>query len=135
MTKPVGGSEILKTDRRGRVRLTRERREQLLDEFEKSDLRATEFARVVGLKYQTFANWRQLRRRARAALSPALAEPAKPQAVQWLEAVIDKAHGADSISASALVVRLPSGAAIELAHVSQASLAAALLRAWEKSPC
>jgi hypothetical protein len=40
MTKPVGGSEILKTDSRGRVRVTRERRKQLLDEFEKSDLRA-----------------------------------------------------------------------------------------------
>jgi hypothetical protein len=53
--------------------------------------------------------------------------------VEWLETVIDKA----SVSASGLplVVRLPSGAAMELANASQAGVAAALLRVWEKAPC
>lgn len=54
--------------------------------------------------------------------------------VEWLETVIDKAQGAVS-PGSTLLVRLPSGAAIELAHVSQSPMAAALLRAWEKAPC
>ena len=34
-----------------------------------------------------------------------------------------------------IVISLPSGAAIELAHASQAGVAAALLRAWEKALC
>lgn len=127
-------SEILPTDSRGRVRVSRERREQLLDEFERSGLSGSQFAKTVGLKYTTFAFWRQQRQNRK----PALAGPHPPKkaaAVEWLETVIDKAQGAPAASASLVVVRLPSGAAMELANASQAGVAAALLRAWEKAPC
>jgi transposase-like protein len=126
MTKSEIASDILPTDSKGRVRASRERREQLLDEFEKSGLSGAEFARTVGLKYQTFAFWRQQRQKSKPVVAK---QPAS--SVEWLERVIDKAQA----SPSTLVVRLPSGAAIELANASQASLAAALLRASEKASC
>jgi transposase len=56
---------ILKTDVLGRVRTSRERREHLLDEFERSGLSGQKFAALVGIKYPTFATWAQKRRRQR----------------------------------------------------------------------
>lgn len=114
--------------------MPRARREELLDEFEKSGLSGPDFARTVGLKYQTFAFWRQQRQRRKPALA-GKSSPDQPATVEWLETVIDKAKSAGPMSASALIVRLPSGAVIELAHASQASVAAALLRVWEKTTC
>jgi transposase-like protein len=134
MTATKLPSEILPVDSRGRVRVSRERREQLLDEFEQSGLSGAQFARTVGLNYQTFAFWRQERQKRKPALSGST--PARgATTVQWLETVVDKANAACPLSSSAVVVRLPSGAAIEIAHASQAAVAAALLRAWEKNAC
>ena len=134
MPQPEHQSEILKTDKMGRVRTSLERREQLLDEFEKSKLSGQKFAQLTGLKYSTFAVWVAARRRRRAAISPALPTAAS-QTVEWLETVIDKAQASTPMAGAPLIVRLPSGAAIELANAAQASAAAALLRAWEKAPC
>jgi len=50
---------ILKTDVLGRVRTPRERREHLLDEFERSGLSGKKFAALAGIKYPTFATWRR----------------------------------------------------------------------------
>jgi hypothetical protein len=119
----------------GRVRTSAARREQMLDEFEKSKLSGQKFAQLTGLKYSTFAVWVARRRRRRARSTPALAAAAASPSVEWLETVIDKAQAAGPVSTSTLIVRLPSGAAIELARASQVSMAAELLRAWEKSPC
>jgi len=55
--------------------------------------------------------------------------------VQWLETVIEQAQAAQPALASALVVRLPSGATLEVMILSQASFAGAVLRAWEKAAC
>jgi hypothetical protein len=133
MTKAGTGLEIVRTDSQGRARVSRERREELLDEFEKSGLSGGEFARLAGVKYQTFANWRQARQRA--SVSAPAARPAQGPPVEWLEAVMDKAQAAPLASVSALLVRLPSGAVLEVATAAQTTLAAALLRAWEKAPC
>jgi hypothetical protein len=119
MTKAENGSEIFPVDCKGRVRVSRERREQLLrshlikpvrwlsylltgcfvaprsqiaadmfprrashrakilrnplariheiasNKFEKSGLSDAQFARTVGVKYQTFAFWRQERQRSK----------------------------------------------------------------------
>jgi hypothetical protein len=136
MTKTGTGSEIVRTDSRGRARVSRSRREELLDEFERSGLSGAEFARLAGVKYQTFANWRQARQRCqRGALSPPAERAVKGPPVEWLEAVMDQAQAAPLASVSALLVRLPSGAVLEVATAAQTTLAAALLRAWEKAPC
>ncbi|MCF6312677.1 MAG: hypothetical protein L3J39_09530 [Verrucomicrobiales bacterium] len=56
-------AQLLKTDRLGRVRTPRDQRDAILDAFETSALSGIEFAQVHGIKYQTFATWRQKRRR------------------------------------------------------------------------
>ena len=60
-----GSMTILKRDALGRVTLPREQREALIAEFERSGLRATQFARMAGINYGTFASWMQDRRHAR----------------------------------------------------------------------
>jgi transposase-like protein len=52
-----------KRDRRGRVNWPRERREELLAEYERSGLSQAAFARREGVRYPTFAHWVQERRR------------------------------------------------------------------------
>jgi len=46
----------------GRLRITKEQRETLLDAFVSSGLSGTRFAATHGIKYQTFATWVQKRR-------------------------------------------------------------------------
>lgn len=50
-------------DRRGRVSWPKERREQLLAEYERSGLSQAAFARREGVRYPTFAHWVQESRR------------------------------------------------------------------------
>ena len=52
-------SELLKVDRLGRVRVSAQRREALLDAFESCGVSGVEFAAHIGVKYKTFATWRQ----------------------------------------------------------------------------
>jgi len=54
---------VLKTDVLGRVRTPLQRRHSLLEEFERSGLSGAKFAALAGIKYSTFANWLQKRRR------------------------------------------------------------------------
>ena len=119
---------ILKTDTKGRMRTPPARRESLLDEFEKSGLSGAKFAELSGIKYQTFANWLQKRRKQ----SKAPAKPRDP--VRWLEAVVQEAQAPVTHKISVVILRLPGGAQIELVDLRQIPLAAALLRSLEK-PC
>ncbi len=56
---------VLKTDAAGRIQMPPERREALLDEFERSGLSGAKFAKLAGVKYQTFAAWAARRRKQR----------------------------------------------------------------------
>jgi hypothetical protein len=132
MTSTQKGSEILKTDKRGRVKTTPERRQELLEEFDKSGLSAPKYAALTGLKYQTFAGWLIQRRKQRDGMAPAVL-PDKQPTVQWLETVIEKAQSTQAVPTSNLVVRLPSGAMIEVVTAAQAALVGEVLRSWEKA--
>jgi hypothetical protein len=112
--------QLLKTDTRGRVRTPRERREALLDEFERSGASASQFAKLAGVKYQASAGWVQRRRRRCGA-----GGVQRVEGVRVLEAMVEErtfARGAQTLR-----VELPGGARIELTDPSQAALAAALL--------
>jgi hypothetical protein len=93
---------ILKTDSKGRVRTPPQRRESLLEEFERSGLSGKKFAELAGIKYQTFATWLQKRRRQ--------GQPSRPPAdpVRWLEALVDQASSGGR-NPTGLVVELPGG--------------------------
>jgi hypothetical protein len=119
---------IIKTDLLGRVKTPAARREQLLDEFERSGLTGQKFAEVVGIKYQTFATWAQKRRRQQGAYP----EVRRPKQLRWLEAVVDQNTG--DKNPLPLVLELPGGAKVQITDAKQAALAAVLLRALEK-PC
>ena len=65
MTSMNAESVILRTDRQGRVRTPLAQREALLDAFECSGLSGMKFAALHGVKYPSFANWVQQRKRRR----------------------------------------------------------------------
>src|SRR5271170_4392738 len=92
---------ILKQDVLGRVKTPKARREQLLDEFERSGLPGQKFAELAGIKYQTFATWAQKRRRECGDYAAGKVKAAKPS-VQWLEAVVASAQNSDRKSFSGL---------------------------------
>ena len=119
MNEPT--QQLLKTDTRGRVRTPRQRREALLDEFERSGTSASQFAKLSGVNYQTFAGWVQRRRR-----QLSVAGVQTLGAPRLLEAVVKGRHFARG--SQMLRVELPGGARVELIELSQAALAAALLR-------
>jgi hypothetical protein len=102
------GCLILKTDTRGRVRIPAQRREALPDEFEKSGLSGVKFSALSGIKYQTFANWVQQRRRKgqTGALSSAKGS-AKSESVSWLEAVVQQAGDQVEANRGSLTLHLP----------------------------
>jgi len=120
------GEQVLKADVLGRVRTPPERREQVLDEFERSGLSGKKFAALVGIKYPTLATWAQKRGRARGAYPAAVG----PKQLRWLEAVVEESSG----DKSPLVLELPGGAKVRIHDVQAAALAATLLRALAK-PC
>ena len=71
---PEEGAQIFKRDAMGRVRLPRARREELLDEYERSGISGMQFAAHVGIKYSTLASWIQKRERRQEEKSPIRAE-------------------------------------------------------------
>jgi transposase-like protein len=116
-TEVVMGDEQPR-DRRGRRRLTRERRAEVVKEYEGSGLTQVEYARRAGLSPTTFAHWvQQTRREAKAgafATSPrflevhasAPAAPATPvMSVELSVSLPDGVvlRGADPVALAALV--------------------------------
>jgi hypothetical protein len=133
MTDMIPGQTILKTDARGRVRVPVERREALLDEYEKSGLSGKKFAVLVGIKHQTFATWATKRRKERGAVGVRGTRPQESSApvprLQWMEAVVEKDVAPSSQRREPLSVHLPCGARLEIGDSRQVALAAELLRA------
>jgi len=122
---PVDG-EILKRDTAGRVRTPRERREALLMEFDRSGMSGQKFAAWAGMKYTTFANWLQRRRK-----QPQYSSGAKGiEAVQWVQAVVEnrpRRKSAAKPAAVGLIVHGPGGVRIEIQEEKQVDWAAKLL--------
>ena len=124
---------MIKTDVLGRMQTPVARREELLDEFERSGLSGTKFAVLVGIKYPTFANWVQQRRRRGDPVAGKVPSTAREK-VRWLEAVVEPAQNPGGQSQPVLVLALPGGVRVEIGDLKQIALAAALVRALQK-PC
>ncbi len=128
------GLEILKVDTKGRVRVSRKRREALLAEYDRSSMSAAAFADWSGIKYPTFCWWLQERRRALE--KEAKAEPIKlGGGASWVEAIVDEQHeGGRHGSGGRLVIEIGPAAAgvaaarLEVADSGSVALAAELLR-------
>jgi transposase-like protein len=116
-------TEVLKQDVRGRVRVSAERREALLDEFERSGASGAKFARLAGLKYATFANWVMKRRRERGRAGSG------DGAVRLLEAVVEGCGRAEQSAAcgEGLLIELPGGSRMLVGSPVQLQMAAELV--------
>jgi transposase len=120
--------KILKRDRLGRVRVERPRREALLDEFERSGSSGVEFAKLVGVKYPTFANWIQSRREEREEANQSGTKAMQSGSGMWVEAVLEKNQTKRESKAESLVVELSAlGARMNISTTAEAMLAARLL--------
>lgn len=123
----------MRMDERGRVRVGRQRRAELLAEFDRSGMSGAAFARWAGIKYPTFAGWLQQRRNGYGGrlLEPRASRPSA-ESVQWAEIVVGGATAATS--PGKVDVWLPGGARLELDGTRESSRAvAALLRELERA--
>lgn len=98
---------LLKTDVLGRVKMPLDRREALVDEFEKSGMSGQAFAKWAGLNYQTFATWVQKRRKKTNYYEQKRVKRSK--GVKWLEAVIP----GSSVGSRGVVIHLSGGIRVE----------------------
>jgi hypothetical protein len=132
---------ILKTDGRGRVRTPLAQREALLDGFERSGLSGMKFAALHGVKYPSFANWVQQRKRRRLMAHagreeypgqpPDHAAPGSGAPLRWWEAVVSGETIGGSGPApvgGAMQLYLPGGVRMEITAAAQVAWAAQLLR-------
>jgi transposase len=121
---------ILRVDCFGRVTTTRERREALLAEFDRSGISGQRFAKWAGIKYPTWASWVQKRRK-EAGKTPSSKTRPKKNKVHWLEAVVTKNTPAQESATSktvGIIVQGPGGVRIEVCDAKQVGLAVQLLR-------
>lgn len=112
---------ILKRDARGRVRSTAEARAEAVAEYRRSGLSASAFAKMAGISKNTFWNWLQCQglTQKRGSMPSKSGSQAPVRFVQV---------AAQAAPASALLVRLPGGATVEVADELQAVLAARLIQ-------
>jgi hypothetical protein len=129
--------QLLRRDVKGRVRISRERRELLLVEFDRSGVSAAVFARMAGIKYPTFAGWLHVRRRG--GRRHALKHARTPQWVEAVPTVTDsEGSGCHGEAPGTLKVHLPGGAWMVLSDASCTRAAAALIGALAQqggAPC
>jgi transposase-like protein len=120
MTSTIEQVQIVKTDARGRIRYTAERREAIVAEFGRSGLSAVKFASLAGVKYQTLAGWIA---RAKKAASHNTRAP-----VRWVEAVVDSPVLGGKPGQAPVVVHLTGNMKVELASETQVELVVRLIR-------
>lgn len=134
MTHTIKADEVLKTDRLGRVRTPPDRREALLDEFERGGMSGQAFALHYGIKYQTFASWIQMRRRKRAGRA---VTTKRGESLRLVEAIVETGSHGETALGKVVRVELPGGASVEVSEGRQAILVGQLLRAYSEAvrPC
>ena len=122
--------EILSRDTQGRVLVSRERRELLLEQYDRSGMSGVKFAEYVGIKYSTLAYWLQSRRRKREREKSLLNAGAGTGPSQsnggWIEAVVE--NGArPRVQEGALRIYFAGGAYCQISSAAEAALVAELL--------
>ena len=127
-----GSGQILSQDARGRVLVSRERRESLLAEYDRSGMSGVRFAQYLGIKYTTLAHWVRSRRRQRQrekVLMKAGAQDAEAGRSngRWIEAVVDKNGSAARVPSGALRIYFAGGAYCQISNTAEVALAAELL--------
>jgi len=115
-------ADLVQTDSKGRLRVSREQRKAVLAKFDQSGMSAAKFAALAGVKYSTFAGWVQRYRRAK---------PKALRRLRLLEAVVDPSPSQERTSEHVLNVHLPGQVRIELSSLAQVPLVTELIRALQ----
>jgi transposase-like protein len=123
MTFLDSAGETAKSDTAGRVRVARERRDQLLREFASSGISARRFAQLAGVNPVTFYSWVQKER----ARGQEGALGSNAGSVSFMEAVFDCPPTVSAGAEAPLVVHLCGGARAEIANKQGVPLLAQLL--------
>jgi DNA-binding transcriptional regulator YiaG len=110
-------------DTKGRLRVSKAQRRDILAALAGSGESLPKFARRTGLKYSTLARWVQVSRAKPSGRKPAL---------RLLEAVVESSPA--TAAGTVLVLALPGGVRVEVADEKQVALAAILVRALTR-PC
>lgn len=105
---------VLKADSSGRIRTPRAKQDEILRAFDESGASGVEFAKMVGVKYPTFAAWIRRRKRSKARQKP----------VAFVEAVVPS-------QTEELIIELPRSVRAQITHASQIPLVVELLRSLE----
>ena len=113
------------------MRVPRERREALLGEFETSGLSGAKFAALAGIKYATFANWVQQRRKVRAGAANEVTDErcgGASGAVRLFEAIVEgrSETGLPGVM-EGLLIELPGGSRVRVGSPLQLQMAAELI--------
>jgi len=121
MGNEPGGLQLLKADKAGRVRMPADKRQEILAEFDRCGVSGAAFAKMIGVKYSTFASWAQRHRRVGSAPTAGAkrARARKPMAFVEARAVSP---------VIALELELPGQIRVRLSDPAQIPLAVALLR-------
>jgi len=118
---------LIKTDRLGRIRVTLQHREALLDKFEQSGMSGQRFTDLHGIKYTTFANWRQ-QRRVKLAQYPDVRASAPHDLIDSLsEVVVQNVASPIPPKAPVLQVDLGGGVSLTIQGETDLGLAAKLI--------
>ena len=124
------GGEILSRDARGRVLVSRERRELLLEQYDRSGMSGVKFAEYIGIKYSTLAYWLQSRRRKREREKLLLKAGRETRPGQsngaWIEAVVENGSP-PRVQGGALRIYFAGGAYCQISGAAEAAMAAELL--------
>ena len=123
MTLMPGGARLLKIDAKGRVWTPAEKRAEILREFDRSGASGVEFARLIGVKYPTFAGW--IRRRGSGAAGARRRGRPRKKPVQFVEATIP------GRPTEPVVVELPREVRVRITAAGQIPLVLELLRSLE----
>ena len=124
-------AQILSQDARGRVLVSQERREALLEEFDRSGMSGVRFAQYLGIKYTTLAHWlkrrRQQRQKKKLLISGGVeTEPTRGHG-RWIEAVVDKNGSPTRDPSGTLRIYFGAGSYCQISTAAEVALAAELL--------
>jgi len=120
----MSGEQVIKQDARGRVRHSKERREALLGEFERSGMSGAGFARLSGIRYTTFAGWIKSRKR-RGEQGVGTEKRSSP--IRLLEAMVEPGAHQPVERAQGMRIELPGGSGMCIQSPVEMQMAAELV--------
>lgn len=114
-------------DSQGRIRYSKQRREELLGEFDRSGMSGAGFARLSGLRYSTLAGWIKRRNRKVEGEGVVAGGEERSGPIRLLEAMVDGPDHGSRGGVAGLRIELPGGSRLTIESPVQMQMAAELV--------